>query len=89
MLGLSQDPSADLPWGRQAWTMGCLGCAGPQTINPPYFPPFLIQLKEYTSLLERQLENHLETASSERQNYTKEVEAVSVAAVMFLNAFYF
>ncbi|KAK2531637.1 Rrbp1 [Columba livia] len=34
------------------------------------------QLKEYTSLLERQLENHIETASSERQNYTKEVEAV-------------
>ncbi|NWU94560.1 RRBP1 protein, partial [Upupa epops] len=34
------------------------------------------QLKEYTSLLETQLENHLETASSERQNYTKEVEAL-------------
>nr|XP_048698441.1 ribosome-binding protein 1 isoform X2 [Caretta caretta] len=34
------------------------------------------QLKEYTSLLEAQLENHLETASSERQNYTKEVEAL-------------
>uniref|UniRef100_A0A8C3KRH3 Ribosome binding protein 1 n=1 Tax=Calidris pygmaea TaxID=425635 RepID=A0A8C3KRH3_9CHAR len=34
------------------------------------------QLKEYTSLLEKQLENHLETASSERQNYTKEVEVV-------------
>ncbi|EMP32631.1 Ribosome-binding protein 1 [Chelonia mydas] len=33
-------------------------------------------LKEYTSLLEAQLENHLETASSERQNYTKEVEAL-------------
>ncbi|NXY83928.1 RRBP1 protein, partial [Alcedo cyanopectus] len=32
------------------------------------------QLKEYTSLLEKQLENHLETASSERQNYMKEVE---------------
>ncbi|NXG05622.1 RRBP1 protein, partial [Sakesphorus luctuosus] len=32
------------------------------------------QLKEYTSVLETQLENHLETASSERQNYTKEVE---------------
>ncbi|KAM6083154.1 ribosome-binding protein 1 isoform 1-T2 [Chlamydotis macqueenii] len=34
------------------------------------------QLKEYTSLLETQLENHLETASSERQNYTKEVEVL-------------
>ncbi|XP_073195823.1 ribosome-binding protein 1 isoform X4 [Lepidochelys kempii] len=34
------------------------------------------QLKEYTSLLEAQLENHLETASSERQNYTKEVEVL-------------
>ncbi|NXA74337.1 RRBP1 protein, partial [Thryothorus ludovicianus] len=34
------------------------------------------QLKEYTSLLETQLENHLETASSERQNYTKEVGAL-------------
>ncbi|XP_075781864.1 ribosome-binding protein 1 isoform X5 [Pelodiscus sinensis] len=34
------------------------------------------QLKEYTSLLEAQLENHLVTASSERQNYTKEVEAL-------------
>uniref|UniRef100_A0A8D0KZC0 Ribosome binding protein 1 n=1 Tax=Strix occidentalis caurina TaxID=311401 RepID=A0A8D0KZC0_STROC len=33
-------------------------------------------LKEYTSLLETQLENHLETASSERQNYTKEVEGL-------------
>uniref|UniRef100_A0A8C9NDV5 Ribosome binding protein 1 n=1 Tax=Serinus canaria TaxID=9135 RepID=A0A8C9NDV5_SERCA len=36
----------------------------------------LQKLKEYTSLLETQLENHLETASSERQNYTKEVEAL-------------
>ncbi|XP_066172503.1 ribosome-binding protein 1 isoform X2 [Sylvia atricapilla] len=35
------------------------------------------QLKEYTSLLETQLENHLETASSERQNYTKEVGALN------------
>ncbi|NXX92029.1 RRBP1 protein, partial [Centropus bengalensis] len=34
------------------------------------------QLKEYTSLLETQLENHLQTASSERQNYTKEVEVL-------------
>ncbi|NXU62496.1 RRBP1 protein, partial [Horornis vulcanius] len=34
------------------------------------------QLKEYTSLLETQLENHLKTASSERQNYTKEVGAL-------------
>ncbi|XP_074845416.1 ribosome-binding protein 1 isoform X2 [Carettochelys insculpta] len=34
------------------------------------------QLREYTSLLEAQLENHLQTASSERQNYTKEVEAL-------------
>ncbi|NWS44646.1 RRBP1 protein, partial [Probosciger aterrimus] len=34
------------------------------------------QLKEYTSLLETQLENHLKTASSERQNYTKEVEVL-------------
>ncbi|XP_067421455.1 ribosome-binding protein 1 isoform X2 [Emydura macquarii macquarii] len=34
------------------------------------------QLKQYTSLLEAQLENHLATASSERQNYTKEVEAL-------------
>ncbi|NWU80419.1 RRBP1 protein, partial [Onychorhynchus coronatus] len=34
------------------------------------------QLKEYTSLLETQLENHLQTASSERQNYTKEVEGL-------------
>ncbi|KAM7061277.1 ribosome-binding protein 1 isoform 1-T2 [Acridotheres tristis] len=34
------------------------------------------QLKDYTSLLETQLENHLETASSERQNYTKEVGAL-------------
>ncbi|NXD79153.1 RRBP1 protein, partial [Halcyon senegalensis] len=34
------------------------------------------QLKEYTSLLETQLENHLETASSERQNYMKEVEVL-------------
>ncbi|NWZ38853.1 RRBP1 protein, partial [Brachypodius atriceps] len=34
------------------------------------------QLKEYTSLLETQLENHLETAGSERQNYTKEVGAL-------------
>uniref|UniRef100_A0A8C6YUI8 Ribosome binding protein 1 n=1 Tax=Nothoprocta perdicaria TaxID=30464 RepID=A0A8C6YUI8_NOTPE len=32
-----------------------------------------VGLKEYTSLLEAQLQNHLETASSERQNYTKEV----------------
>ncbi|NXK36130.1 RRBP1 protein, partial [Piprites chloris] len=34
------------------------------------------QLKEYTSLLEMQLENHLQTASSERQNYVKEVEVL-------------
>ncbi|NXP16723.1 RRBP1 protein, partial [Scytalopus superciliaris] len=34
------------------------------------------QLKEYTSLLEKQLESHLETASSEHQNYTKEVEVL-------------
>ncbi|XP_027552766.1 ribosome-binding protein 1 isoform X2 [Neopelma chrysocephalum] len=34
------------------------------------------QLKEYTSLLEMQLENHLQTASSERQNYTEEVEVL-------------
>ncbi|NXG16200.1 RRBP1 protein, partial [Grallaria varia] len=34
------------------------------------------RLKEYTSLLETQLENHLATASSERQNYTKEVEVL-------------
>ncbi|XP_061331137.1 ribosome-binding protein 1 isoform X1 [Pezoporus flaviventris] len=34
------------------------------------------QLKEYTSLLETQLETHLKTASSERQNYTKEVEVL-------------
>uniref|UniRef100_A0A8B9QWE3 Ribosome binding protein 1 n=1 Tax=Anas platyrhynchos TaxID=8839 RepID=A0A8B9QWE3_ANAPL len=33
-------------------------------------------LKEYISLLEAQLENHLQTASSERQNYTKEVEVL-------------
>uniref|UniRef100_G1N4U7 Uncharacterized protein n=1 Tax=Meleagris gallopavo TaxID=9103 RepID=G1N4U7_MELGA len=32
--------------------------------------------KEYISLLEAQLENHLQTASSERQNYTKEVEGL-------------
>uniref|UniRef100_A0A670IFY5 Ribosome binding protein 1 n=1 Tax=Podarcis muralis TaxID=64176 RepID=A0A670IFY5_PODMU len=36
------------------------------------------RLKEYTSLLEAQLENHLATANSERQNYMKEVEHVSV-----------
>ncbi|NWU05110.1 RRBP1 protein, partial [Cephalopterus ornatus] len=34
------------------------------------------QLKEYTSLLEMQLENHLQTASSECQNYIKEVEVL-------------
>uniref|UniRef100_A0A8C0GQ12 Ribosome binding protein 1 n=1 Tax=Chelonoidis abingdonii TaxID=106734 RepID=A0A8C0GQ12_CHEAB len=34
------------------------------------------RLCEYTSLLEAQLENQLETANSERQNYTKEVEAL-------------
>ncbi|XP_053102920.1 ribosome-binding protein 1 isoform X3 [Hemicordylus capensis] len=34
------------------------------------------KLKEYTSLLEAQVENHLATASSERQNYTKEVEVL-------------
>lgn len=56
-------------------------------LNPLLLSSLLIQLKEYTSLLETQLENHLETASSERQNYTKEVEVVSVAAVTFLNAF--
>lgn len=32
------------------------------------------KLKEYTSLLEAQLENHLTTSDSEHQNYTKEVE---------------
>nr|XP_020670246.1 ribosome-binding protein 1 isoform X1 [Pogona vitticeps] len=32
------------------------------------------KLKEYTSLLEAQLENHLATSDSEHQNYTKEVE---------------
>lgn len=46
-----------------------------------------MQLKEYTSLLETQLENHLETASSERQNYTKEVEAVSVEAAAYFSFF--
>uniref|UniRef100_A0A8C4UP23 Ribosome binding protein 1 n=1 Tax=Falco tinnunculus TaxID=100819 RepID=A0A8C4UP23_FALTI len=46
------------------------------TISPLMLSSLLIQLKEYTSLLERQLENHLETASSERQNYTKEVEVL-------------
>lgn len=46
-----------------------------------------MQLKEYTSLLEAQLENHLETASSERQNYTKEVGAVSVEAAAFFTFF--
>ena len=51
-------------------------CLAPQ---PPLHSSFLIQLKEYISLLEAQLENHLQTASSERQNYTKEVEGVSVA----------
>ncbi|XP_054840636.1 ribosome-binding protein 1 isoform X2 [Eublepharis macularius] len=34
------------------------------------------KLKEYTSLLEAQLENHLVTANSERQNYTQKVEAL-------------
>ncbi|XP_061441562.1 ribosome-binding protein 1 isoform X2 [Rhineura floridana] len=34
------------------------------------------KIKEYTSLLEAQLENHLATANSERQNYTKEVEVL-------------
>lgn len=79
--GLDQDPSPDLPWGRQAWTMGCLGCVGRQTVSSLLLSSLLIQLKEYTSLLETQLENHLQTASSERQNYTKEVEVVSVAAI--------
>ncbi|KAL8194432.1 UNVERIFIED_CONTAM: hypothetical protein K2H54_018706 [Gekko kuhli] len=32
------------------------------------------KLKEYTSLLEAQLENHLVTANSESQNYTKKME---------------
>ncbi|XP_067323801.1 ribosome-binding protein 1 isoform X2 [Anolis sagrei] len=32
------------------------------------------KLKEYTSLLEAQLKNHLATANSEHQNYTKEIE---------------
>uniref|UniRef100_A0A8C4UJC6 Ribosome binding protein 1 n=1 Tax=Falco tinnunculus TaxID=100819 RepID=A0A8C4UJC6_FALTI len=45
-------------------------------VVPLMLSSLLIQLKEYTSLLERQLENHLETASSERQNYTKEVEVL-------------
>lgn len=54
------------------------GCLAPQ---PPLHSSLLIQLKEYISLLEAQLENHLQTASSERQNYTKEVEGVSVADV--------
>uniref|UniRef100_A0A8C5X3K0 Ribosome binding protein 1 n=1 Tax=Malurus cyaneus samueli TaxID=2593467 RepID=A0A8C5X3K0_9PASS len=48
-------------------------CVRPQSINPLLLSSPLMQLKEYTSLLETQLENHLETASSERQNYTKEV----------------
>ncbi|NXH13286.1 RRBP1 protein, partial [Bucco capensis] len=34
------------------------------------------QLKEYTSLLETQLESHLQTASSEHHSYTKEVEGL-------------
>lgn len=37
-----------------------------------------MQLKQYTSVLEAQLENHLATANSEHQKYTKEVEGVSV-----------
>lgn len=87
VLGLSQAPSPDLPWGGQALTIGCLGYVGPQTVNPLLLSCILIQLKEYTSLLETQLENHLETASSERQNYTKEVGAVSVEAAAFLTFF--
>ena len=42
----------------------------------------LEQLKEYTSLLEAQLENHLATSDSEHQNYTKEVEHVSVSSLL-------
>lgn len=87
MLALSQAPSPDLPWGGQASTTACLGCVGPQTTNPLLLSSLLIQLKEYTSLLETQLENHLETASSERQNYTKEVGAVSVVAAAFFTFF--
>lgn len=46
-------------------------------LKHPLCSSLLTQLKEYISLLEAQLENHLQTASSERQNYTKEVEVVS------------
>lgn len=46
-------------------------------LKHPPCSSLLTQLKEYISLLEAQLENHLQTASSERQNYTKEVEVVS------------
>ncbi|XP_042318670.1 ribosome-binding protein 1 isoform X3 [Sceloporus undulatus] len=34
------------------------------------------KLKEYTSLLEAQLKNHMATANSEHQNYAKEVEVL-------------
>lgn len=87
VLGLNQAPSPDLPWGGQALTIGCLGCVEPQTISLLLLSCILMQLKEYTSLLETQLENHLETASSERQNYTKEVGAVSVEAAAFFTFF--
>lgn len=87
VLGSSQAPSPDLPWGGQALTVGHLGCVGPQTINRLLLSCLFLQLKEYTSLLETQLENHLETASSERQNYTKEVGAVSVEAAAFFTFF--
>uniref|UniRef100_A0A8D0EDX7 Ribosome receptor lysine/proline rich domain-containing protein n=1 Tax=Salvator merianae TaxID=96440 RepID=A0A8D0EDX7_SALMN len=36
----------------------------------------LQKLKEYASLLEARLKNHLATADSERQNYTKEIETL-------------
>ncbi|KAF2985507.1 hypothetical protein EK904_009004 [Melospiza melodia maxima] len=75
--GLSQAPSPDLPLAT-----ACLGCVGPHRITPLLLSSLSMQLKEYTSLLETQLENHLETASSERQNYTKEVEAVIEAALV-------
>lgn len=84
-FGLASSP--DLAWRGQALTIGYLGCIGPQSTHPFLLSSLLMQLKEYTSLLETQLENHLETASSERQNYTKEVEAVSVEAAAFFTFF--
>uniref|UniRef100_A0A8C0FTW1 Ribosome binding protein 1 n=1 Tax=Bubo bubo TaxID=30461 RepID=A0A8C0FTW1_BUBBB len=59
----------------RVWNCGMFGLCW-TSINPLLLSSLLIQLKEYTSLLETQLENHLETASSERQNYTKEVEVL-------------